>query len=140
MKIYSVHYPMEVGSSLTGLAKETILVKEGFSWPAFYVPLFWLIYKRMWVVLAVFIALEIALAGLGSLAGLTDGLIFICSLTLQAIMGFEGNNLYRWSLERRRFKQQAIVAGADLAAAEHRFFISAEQHIYGSSAASGVPV
>ncbi|MGI9463025.1 MAG: DUF2628 domain-containing protein [Aestuariivirgaceae bacterium] len=129
MKIYSVHYRQEAGASLTGLADEVVLVREGFSWPAFFVPFFWLIYKRMWIVLAVYLAIEIALTSLAAIFGLPDGVMFVCSLTLSLIVGFEGNNLHRWTLERNRFRQQAIVAGADLAEAEHRFFISAERQL-----------
>ena len=135
MKIYSVHYRQEAGASLTGLADEAVLVKEGFSWPAFFVPLFWLIYKRMWIVLAVYIAIQIVLTSLAALIGLPDGPVFVCSFALSVIIGFEGNNLLRWTLERNRFRQQAIVAGKDLAEAEQRFFVNAEQQLQGRKSA-----
>lgn len=135
MKIYSVHYRQESGASLTGLANDAVLVKEGFSWPAFFVPFLWLIYKQMWIVFAIYMALELALAGIAELAGLPEALPMIGSLTLQAIMGFEGNNFYRWSLERRRYKQRAVVAGGNITQAEHRFFTGAERDLYAPSGA-----
>ena len=60
----------------------------------------------------------------------------ICSLALSAILGFEGNNLYRWSLERRRFRQQSIVTANSLVEAEHRFFSVAEVELSKSGGAS----
>ena len=134
MNIYSVHYRQEAAASLTGLANEAVFVKEGVAWPAFFVPLIWLIYKRLWIVLVIYIAIELALTGLAGVAGLPDLLTVICSLTLNVIIGFEGNNLYRWGLERRRYKQQAIVVAANLIEAEHRFFKSAEHKLYGRTA------
>ncbi len=38
-------------------AEALAFVKEGFSWPALFVPAFWLIYHRMWIELVVFLAI-----------------------------------------------------------------------------------
>ncbi len=46
----------------------------------------------------------------------------IISLGLALIIGVIGNDLRRWSLERRGFIQSDIVAASDGDAAEHRFF------------------
>lgn len=126
MKTYTVHYPPESGVSMTGLARDAILVKDGFSWPAFLVPFIWLIYNRMWIVLAIYVAAEIALAAIAAGLSLPEGLTMVASLALSFIIGFQGNDFHRWSLERRRFKQHAVVAGASLPDAEHRFFANAE--------------
>jgi len=129
MKIYTVHYRPESGVSLTGLANDAILVKDGFSWPAFLVPFIWLLYNRMWIVLAIYVAIEIALASIAGGLGLPEGLTMVCSLALSAIIGFQGNDFYRWSLERRRYTQHATVAGSSLPEAEHRFFVNAERNL-----------
>jgi hypothetical protein len=122
MKIYTVHHRIEAAASLTGLSEDAIFVKEGFSWPAFFVPLIWLIYKRMWWVLAGFVAVEIALTTFIAASGLGDGSAIAVSFAINLIMGFEGNDLYRWSLARRRYKLAAIVTGAGQEDAEHRYF------------------
>lgn len=129
MKTYTVHYPPESGVSMTGLARDAILVKDGFSWPAFLVPFIWLLYNRMWIVLVIYVAAEIALAAIAAGLHLPDGLTMVMSLALSAIIGFQGNDFHRWSLERRRYKQQSIVAGGNLSEAEHRFFANAEHHL-----------
>ena len=122
MQVFTVHYRSEVESSPSGLAEDALFVKEGFSWPAFTVPAIWLIYKRMWWVLASYLVLQASLTGAAGAVGLGEWHVFLCSMALNLILGFEGNDFYRWSLARRRFRLGAIVAGSDLEEAEHRFF------------------
>ncbi len=121
-KIYTVHYREEAKGSLTGLGEDAILVKVGFSWPAFLFSPIWLAWKRMWIVLALFLAAEIGIVALVIAQWLPDDAIGIISLTLHLFMGFEGNDLYRWTLNRRRYRERAVVAGPNLEAAEQRFF------------------
>lgn len=122
MNIYTVHHRQEATGSLTGLADDAVLVKQGFSWPAFLVPLFWLVWKRMWIVLALYLAVEMGLAAVTYTELASQGAVAAASLAVNLILGFQGNDLYRWTLERRRYREQAVVAGRDLAAAEHRYF------------------
>ena len=129
MKTFTVHYPPESGVSMTGLARDAILVKEGWCWPAFLIPFIWLLYNRMWIALAVYVAVELALAGIIAGLGAPDAFALVCSLAVSIILGLEGNNLYRWSLERRRYRQHAIITAANLVEAEHRFFSHAEAEL-----------
>ena len=122
MRIYTVHHRQEASGSLTGLGDDAVLVKEGFSWPAFFIPLIWLIYKRMWIVLAFFLAVTIALTALARIADLPDSAMLVGSLAINLIMGLEGNDLYRWTLARRRYREQAVVVGHNLVTAEQRYF------------------
>jgi hypothetical protein len=122
LKVYTVHHRLEASGSLTGLAEDAILVKEGFSWPAFFVPLIWLIYKRMWIVLAFYVAATVALTLLAQGALVAEGAIFVGTVALNLILGLEGNDLYRWTLARRRYREQAVVIGRNLVTAEQRYF------------------
>ena len=122
MKIYTVHHRQETTGSLTGLGEDVILVKEGFSWPAFLVPLIWLIYKRMWIVLAFYLAATAALTLLGQIAVVPESALFVGSFALNLILGLEGNDLYRWTLARRRYREHAVVMGNSLVSAEQRYF------------------
>jgi hypothetical protein len=122
LKVYSVHHRQEASGSLSGLAEDVILVKEGFSWPGFLVPLVWLVYKRMWIVLAFYIAATAGLTLLGQSAVAPESAIFVGSIALNLILGLEGNDLYRWTLARRRYREQSVVVGSDLVTAEQRYF------------------
>ena len=43
-------------------------------------------------------------------------------LGINLVMGFAGNDLYRWTLARRGFGEIGLAAGSDLDEAELRFF------------------
>ena len=67
-------------------------IREGFSWPAFILAQLWLIYHRLWLALAVWVALEVAFVvlvyphvGVGISAAI-DGLGHL-------FIGLEGNRL-----------------------------------------------
>lgn len=122
MQVFTVHCRSENSASLSGLAEDAIFVKEGFSWPAFLIPAIWLIYKRMWWVLLAFVLLQLLITIAAGLVGLDGMTIFLCSLSINLLLGFEGNELYRWSLSRRRYRTSEIVTGADLSGAEHSFY------------------
>lgn len=137
MKIYTVHHRQEATGSLTGIADDAVLVKQGFSWPAFLVPLIWLVWKRMWIVLALYLAVGMGLAAAAYAELVSQGAVTAASLAVNLILGFQGNDLYRWTLERRRYREQAVVAGRDLAAAEHRYFSLAAEAIKRDRAIAG---
>jgi hypothetical protein len=129
VRIYTVHHRQEASGSLTGLGEDVVLVKEGFSWPAFFVPLIWLIYKRMWIVLAFYIAVAAGLTVLAELALVPESAVFVGNLAVNLILGLEGNDLYRWTLARRRYREHAVVMGNDLVTAEQRYFAAIAEAI-----------
>lgn len=120
--IYTVHYRTENADSRTGLSGDAVFVKDGFVWPAFLFPAIWFAYKRMWIVLAIYVGFEIIVALAIEFIGFREEAIVIASLALNLIIGFEANTLYRWSLEQRRFNERAVVAADNLESAEFRFF------------------
>jgi hypothetical protein len=122
LRIYTVHHRHEASGSLTGLGEDAILVKEGFSWPAFLVPLIWLVYKRMWIVLPFYIAATAALTILSQSAVVAGSAVFVGNLAVNLVLGLQGNDLYRWTLQRRRYREQAVVVGHNLVTAEQRYF------------------
>jgi hypothetical protein len=137
MRIYTVHHRQEASGSLTGLGEDAILVKDGFSWPAFFVPLLWLIYKRMWIVLAFYLAATAGLTALAQFALATENAVFAGNLAINLILGLEGNNLYRWTLARRRYRERAVVVGRNLVTAEQRYFEAVAEAIGRGRAAAG---
>jgi hypothetical protein len=99
-------------------------VKDGFNWPAFFVPVVWLIVKRQWLWLVLYL-LALALIGAVVTAGnLTDDVFALVLAALSLFLGLEANDIYRRSLARRGFSSLGPAAGADLEAAELQFFSS----------------
>jgi Protein of unknown function (DUF2628) len=122
MKVYSVHYRHEDAASLAGLAERAVLVKDGFSWPALFFGPVWLAWRRMWLVLAFYVALMLVVAAIARFVGLPDGAVAIITTAINLLLALEGNGLCRWTLERRRYHERSVATGASLAEAEERFF------------------
>ncbi|MFO1152340.1 MAG: DUF2628 domain-containing protein [Rhodospirillales bacterium] len=121
MRIYTVH----VRTPAARLDRDVQLVKEGFSWPAFFFSFLWALWSRLWLVALVMFAIE-ALCGLASeWLGLPPVLNAVISLGLAAALGLVANDLKRFTLFRRGYAEVGVVAGSDRDAALQRFF---DQH------------
>jgi hypothetical protein len=120
MTIYTVLAPPVSATGGLDEADRMIFVRDGFSWPAFLIPVVWMLYRRMWVVLCFYalylVAIELAGRFLGAPTATALGLLGALFL------GFEGATLLRWTLNRRRFTEQGLVEARSRDEAEIRFF------------------
>lgn len=112
---------------------DVVLVKDGFSWPAFFFSLLWALWHRLWFFALIVAAGSVAI-GLASevlnLDPFTDAAI---GLAWSALLGFEANDARRRALARRDYDVEDIVLGLNLAQAEHRFF-QKHHHLYATPA------
>jgi hypothetical protein len=121
MPIYSVHSRTADPLADTGKVR---FVKEGFSWWGLFFPLPWLVIKGMWLVLVIAIAAQLLLIALAEQLGLSDSMATILGLIVNLIVGFEGYDLYRWTLKRRGFHEAGLTSGDNFDDAEFRYFAS----------------
>jgi hypothetical protein len=121
MTIYTVHARI-TGNVDSNASDDTIFVKDGFSWPAFVFTFFWLLYKRMWIAAAIVLATMMAGSLLATASGNANVTQSLIGLALSFILGFEGNDLLRWSLARRGFREVGLVQGRDLEEAELKYY------------------
>ncbi len=98
------------------------LVKEGFSWPAFFFSLLWAVWCRLWLVAAGILAVEVALNALLGLLGADALTRMAVSLAFSMLLGVFGSDLKRWTLFRSGYLEVAVVTGTDRDAAERRFW------------------
>jgi hypothetical protein len=120
--VYSVYEPPTEAPDLAERADRLAFVKEGFSWPALFVPLLWLLYYRMWIE---FILLVLVYLGLQWAFG-TDpqgqALAGWASLAIGVLFAFEASDLRTLSLERRGYRLAGVASGRDRTEAERSFF------------------
>ncbi|HEY7747732.1 MAG TPA: DUF2628 domain-containing protein [Aestuariivirgaceae bacterium] len=102
--------------------EKTVFVKEGFSWPAFLVPVIWLIVKRLWLSLAVYILALVALYAAARAGELGASSLAMMTFALNLILGFEANLMYRRALMRRGFTEEVPVFAADIEEAALKYF------------------
>ena len=117
MRIYTVHELP--GAPLDG--NGIVLVKEGFSFPAFAFSWAWLAYHRMWVALAIWIGLAVTLSYVVQ-AAFGPAAAAAVSLALNFMLGAEANDIRRWTLERNGYREAGLAGGATLEEAERNFF------------------
>lgn len=90
------------------LAREPILVQEGWTWAGFLFGPLWLLAQRAWIPAIIDLALFVCLFAL-----LPPGLHGPGALGLALIAGLMGRDLVRWSLARRGYTLAQIVAAPD---------------------------
>ena len=120
MKIYSVHLRRH------GLDpdRDIELVKEGFSWPAFFLTFLWALWHRLWLAAVVF---SLVTAGLNltflelQLDPISQGVL---SLGLAAAFGYLGNDLRCRKLARQDFVLAGVASGEDSDQALSRYLES----------------
>src|SRR6185437_10284729 len=120
MTTYTVHEPYPRKGQATTEAERFVFVRDGFHFWAFVLGPVWMLWHRLWLVLigyiAVMVALEAAMwaLGVGAMTKFAVGFLFAL------LVGFEAASLRRWSY--RKWQTLGVVVGADLEAAERRFF------------------
>lgn len=117
-RIYSVH----VRAWSAAADREAVFIREGFSWGAFFFSILWALYHRLWLGALVILALSAAVSlgtDLLAIDPVTDAAI---GLAVSLVIGWEANDWWRRSLERRGYQNAALIAAASRLEAERRFF------------------
>jgi uncharacterized protein DUF2628 len=120
--VYSVYEPSNEAADVEARANALQFVKEGFSWPAFFVPALWLIYCRMWIELILFIVIFGALQWTFGLDKPGQDVLGWILLVLFALFAFEANDLRGAALERRGYRLIGVAEGRGRTGAELSFF------------------
>lgn len=122
VRFYTVHTRRGPWSDSDLGGQETVFVKDGFAWGAFFFTLIWALWHRMWLAALAILAGSLAIGALSDLLNVPQGVDAAIGLAWSALIGFEGNDWRRRALARRGFVEVAVVSGVSLADAERRFF------------------
>ncbi|GLK79531.1 DUF2628 domain-containing protein [Methylopila turkensis] len=111
-------------------AERFVSLREGFSKAAFLFPFVWLIWRRCWLALALYLAAAVALALVAGLLSLRSGEAILLALLPNLAVGFEAAWLRARSLERRGYRFVAALMARSRDEAEAHFFAewSADAH------------
>jgi hypothetical protein len=99
-----------------------VFVKEGFCWPAFYLTVPWLVWRRMWLVFLIYVAITLTFFSIIEQVDLP--VAWLIHVLFGFLVALEANNLRRWTLERRGYRFLGVVSGSNAGEAEFRFFAS----------------
>jgi len=122
MSVYTVHEPpLRAGAAVSDVERFAF-VRDGFSWWAFLFAPLWMLWRRLWVVLVVYLVISIGVETAMRVYGASGALISLVAILISLLAGLEASSLQRFTLKRRGWKNVGVVSGSDLEDAEHRFF------------------
>ena len=126
MTIFAAHCAPEFPPSAEALEQARVY-RVGFVWPALVFAPLWLIARRLWRPLALWIVAA-ALAGGATAYGLLNpGAAFWLYVLAALYLGFEGRALEAAALTRRGRPLADILCAADSSGAERAFFARAAE-------------
>lgn len=102
--------------------QDAVSVKEGFCWPAAFIPLLWALWYRLWLPVVAAIAVLAVVAVLAEFTNIDPIAITAIEVAVALLFGFLGNDWRRRVLTARGYVESGVVAGRDRATAEHRYF------------------
>jgi hypothetical protein len=128
MATYTVQEPPARASEAASDPDRYVFVRDGFYFWAFLFGPLWMLWRRLWLVLLIYVVATAALqAGFWAL-GASGSTKFVVGVLIALLVGFEAGTLWRWTLSRRGWHSVGVVVAPNLEAAEHRFFDSYLAH------------
>jgi hypothetical protein len=122
MPTYTVHAPPPRASATEGDPERFVFVRDGFHFWAFLLGPLWLLLRRLWLLLVLYLAVIGVLGGLLVLVRAPTIVQVLVGLLIALLIGFEAASLWRWTLERRGWRMIGFAVGDDEEVAERRFF------------------
>lgn len=98
------------------------LVREGFSFWAFFFTLFWLLFNRLWAASFVYLLLMVVLMRTVAALGLGEVTLAIAQFAAQWLLGCMAHDLQRIRLAKRGYRMvDVVVSTSELAAAQRAY-------------------
>ncbi len=122
MSTFTLHLPRDARPGDTTALDEAELVKDAFSWGAFFFTFFWFFVHRLWLAGLAVLALMVAFGAAMNLLDVHPLAAALAQALLQVLIGLEANSLRRWTLTRRGRPMVDVVTAADRDEAEAKAF------------------
>ncbi len=117
MKTYTVHL-----NPADPKPENIILVKEGFSWLAFFLGMLFTLYHRMWLLSFILIILDVVLSILMAKEIITNEIIIYCiSFGIKLLLASNYHDFYRHKLSKKGYIFQGIASGKNEDEAYYKF-------------------
>jgi len=126
MRLYTVQHRPSAANPRSGgveaMDPDVVLIKEGFCWPALFMPVLWLLYRgQFWGLLAYLVLLGV-LSTVSYIVGMDYITNSMLTLVLSLVVAAQANDWRRWRLGARGYELALVVAAGNLRQAEEVFF------------------
>jgi len=122
MKTYTLHVAADLPPGDAAALDRAVLVKDGFSWAAFFFSFIWFFAHRLWIAGLIVLAAAVALGASLQLLRVGTGASFWAALLYAVLVGLEASSLRRWTLARSGRPAVDVVAAGDREEAETKAF------------------
>ncbi|WP_134500799.1 DUF2628 domain-containing protein [Microvirga pakistanensis] len=122
MTTYTLHLPRDARPGDPAALEDAELVKDAFSWGAFFFTFLWFFFHRLWLAGIAVLVLVFAFGWLLQLLNVHEAAGTVAALLLQALIGLEASSLRRWTLSRHGYGLADVVTAADRDEAEAKAF------------------
>jgi len=99
--------------------EDIVLLKEGFSWAAFFFSGLWFLYHKMWREFLAIVLINIAIASLGKIFSDLDQILL--EIALAFIIALNANYWLCEHLKKKKYEFVGLVFGDDCVSARLRF-------------------
>jgi hypothetical protein len=117
-RIYTVYEKPEAAEP----TERVELVREGFSFLAFFLNFFWLLYHRMWWVLVGYMVVLVGMAMVVHGLHLSETTLMILQTGLNLLLGFHAYDLQGWALKRKGYRLGGVLVGESEMAVQRRYY------------------
>ncbi|HEX4411764.1 MAG TPA: DUF2628 domain-containing protein [Xanthobacteraceae bacterium] len=122
MSVFTVHEPPLRYADTTIDPQRFVFVRDGFYVWAFLLAPLWMLRRRLWLVLVLYLVISgVIETGLRFL-GASAFLITLTAILISFLVGLEAATLRRFTLRRRGWRNVGVVSGDKVEDAELRFF------------------
>jgi hypothetical protein len=122
MPAFAVLEPPGRNRSASERADRFIFLRERFSLGAFLFGPLWIIWRRLWVVLIIYLVVVGFIEYGLQAVGIGWAALACVYVLIQLLIGLEATSLRRWTRVMRGWRDCGVVVADDLEMAERRFF------------------
>src|SRR6186997_2436490 len=123
MTVFTVHQPAPRKNEDVAPPDRYAFVRDGFYFWAFLLGPLWMLWRRLWLVLVIYLVVTSAIQAALWALGVSGVVKFAVGVLIAVLVGCEAGTLRRWSL-RRRWTNVGLVVAPNQEMAERRFFES----------------
>ncbi len=122
MPTYTVHEPPARDNETVSSPERFAFVRDGFYFWAFVLPPLWLLVRRQWLALLIYVIIVAALGVVFTFLALGSTAQVLTNLLMALLVGLEAGTIQRWTFEKRGWKTLGFTVGEDTESAEQRFY------------------
>ena len=117
-KIFNVYEKPEAAEP----TERVELVREGFSFFAFALNVFWLIFNRMWWVLLGYLVVLVGVMGAAEMLHVSETSRMLMQVGINLLLGFHAYDLQGWVLKRRGYRLGGVLVAESELSAQRRYY------------------